>query len=177
MHRINFVEITPNDRQNIQQYSLSLAWGNLFVCANEKALSAISFSPEANFTLRETDKFFPQEVANFYAQIKDYFAGELQHFSLNLFRVGTPYQQKVWELLLQIPYGSTCSYVQLAEQLQDAQHIRAVARANATNPFAIVVPCHRVIGKNGQLVGYAGGLEWKQKLLALEKAQFQGRLF
>jgi methylated-DNA-[protein]-cysteine S-methyltransferase len=101
-------------------------------------------------------------------QLDEYFAGQRQRFELPLAGQGTPYQQKVWRLLCDIPYAATWSYAQLAHQLGQPTAARAVGMANGKNPLAIVVPCHRVIGKNQTLTGYAGGLERKAWLLAHE---------
>lgn len=102
-------------------------------------------------------------------QLTAYFAGELQHFSIPLDMRGTAFQQQVWQQLLSIPYGQTKSYQQQAEALGNPAAVRAVARANGDNRIAIIIPCHRVIGKNGQLTGYGGGIWRKQKLLEIEQ--------
>lgn len=102
-------------------------------------------------------------------QLDDYFCGKLREFSLSLAPHGTPFQQQVWQLLRQIPYGETWSYSEQAQRYGNLQALRAVAAANGKNPLAIVVPCHRVIGKNGALTGYAGGLARKAFLLELEQ--------
>ena len=101
-------------------------------------------------------------------ELGDYFAGERKEFSLPLLYVGTPFQQSVWEALREIPYGATESYRGLAIKLKTEKAVRAVAAANGANALAIFVPCHRIIGSNGELVGYAGGIRTKQKLLELE---------
>ena len=101
-------------------------------------------------------------------QLDRYFRKELDRFDLPLAPAGTPFQQKVWAALLDIPFGRTLSYGALAERLGGATLTRAVGRANGANPIAIVIPCHRVIGANGDLVGYAGGLPNKRALLRHE---------
>jgi len=103
-------------------------------------------------------------------QLAAYFAGERREFDLPLAPPGTPFDHAVWGLLQAIPYGETRSYGELALRLGRPERVRAVGRANARNPVAIVVPCHRVVGADGALVGYAGGLERKRALLALERA-------
>ena len=105
------------------------------------------------------------------AQLDEYFAGRRCEFALSLAPRGTPFQQRVWDQLLRIPYGSTLSYGALARRVGNPAASRAVARANATNPLPIVVPCHRVIGSDGTLTGYGGGLDRKRWLLALESRQ------
>ena len=102
------------------------------------------------------------------AQLDEYFAGTLRQFSVLLDLRGTAFQREVWELLREIPYGETCSYSQIARALGRPGASRAVGRAAGTNPVAIIVPCHRVIGAGGELVGYGGGLERKRALLELE---------
>lgn len=102
------------------------------------------------------------------AQLELYSKGVLKEFDIPLLLVGTDFQKKVWEALLEIPYGKTDHYFALSQKLNNAKAIRAVASANGANAISIIIPCHRVIGKNGSLVGYAGGLIAKKKLLALE---------
>ncbi|WP_317195178.1 methylated-DNA--[protein]-cysteine S-methyltransferase [Carboxylicivirga sediminis] len=104
-------------------------------------------------------------------QLKAYTAGELDKFTLPLLLVGTDFQKSVWHALLEIPYGETRSYLELSIQLGDKNAIRAVASANGANAISIIVPCHRIIGKNGNLIGYAGGLLAKKRLLELENPQ------
>ena len=101
-------------------------------------------------------------------QLKEYFRGKRQVFDLPLNPKGTPFQLKVWRALAEIPYGQTRSYAQIASRVGKPKAVRAVGLANGRNPLPIVLPCHRVIGKNGQLVGYGGGLPTKQALLQLE---------
>lgn len=111
-------------------------------------------------------------------QLREYVAGNRRKFDLPLAPRGTEFQLRVWDALLQIPYGQTRSYSQQAQSLGQPSAIRAVARANGANPLAVVIPCHRVIGANGSLTGYAGGLQLKARLLTLEGARFvaQGEL-
>ncbi|MGH9515936.1 MAG: methylated-DNA--[protein]-cysteine S-methyltransferase [Terriglobales bacterium] len=106
-------------------------------------------------------------------QLRAYFAGELESFDLLLAPEGTPFQQKVWSELCNIPYGETISYGELARRIGNPNASRAVGLANGSNPIPIVIPCHRVIGSNGKLTGYGGGLPIKEKLLALEKRQLR----
>jgi methylated-DNA-[protein]-cysteine S-methyltransferase len=101
-------------------------------------------------------------------QLSAYFARELKEFDVRLAVTGTPFQQRVWAGLARIPYGETRSYAELAEHIGSPRAVRAVGLANGKNPVSIVVPCHRVVGSNGSLVGYGGGLERKQQLLDLE---------
>lgn len=108
-------------------------------------------------------------LTNTIKQLQEYFAGERQQFDLPLAAKGTEFQQKVWHALSKIPYGETWSYQDLANAIDNPKAVRAVGLANGKNPISVIVPCHRVIGKNGKLTGYAGGVERKEKLLKLEK--------
>jgi methylated-DNA-[protein]-cysteine S-methyltransferase len=102
-------------------------------------------------------------------QLNEYFQGHRTQFDLALDFAGTEFQQKVWQALLMIPFGETRSYKQIAEQIGNVKAVRAVGAANGKNPISIIAPCHRVVGANGKLVGFAGGLENKDVLLKLEK--------
>jgi methylated-DNA-[protein]-cysteine S-methyltransferase len=104
-------------------------------------------------------------------QLRAYFAGKLEAFDLTLTPEGTDFQKKVWHRLCDIPYGETISYGQLAGRIGNPNASRAVGLANGSNPIPIIIPCHRVIGSNGKLTGYGGGLPIKEKLLALERRQ------
>ena len=104
-------------------------------------------------------------------QIDEYFDGRRHVFTVPLDVTGTPFQRKVWEALLTIPFGETRTYAQIARQIGSPDAVRAVGAANGRNPLSIVAPCHRVIGSNGALTGFAGGMEAKAYLLDLEKAQ------
>ena len=108
------------------------------------------------------------KLFNVFTQLEEYFIRQRKEFNLPLEMIGTDFQKRVWEELVKIPYGETISYNQLAIRLGDQKAVRAVAAANGANPLPIVIPCHRVIGSDGSLVGYGGGLEVKQKLLELE---------
>lgn len=110
-------------------------------------------------------------------QLNDYFLDKRDHFSFKINPKGTDFQLKVWRELLNIPFGKTISYLELSKRLGDAKAIRAVASANGKNPLWIVIPCHRVIGTDGSLTGYAGGLWRKKWLLEHESPSFQQSLF
>ncbi|MEA5018577.1 MAG: methylated-DNA--[protein]-cysteine S-methyltransferase [Erysipelotrichaceae bacterium] len=105
-----------------------------------------------------------------YQQLLEYFAGKRHIFSIDIKLIGTPFQVAVWNQLIKIPYGQTCSYKYIAQRIEKPKAYRAVGMANNRNPISIIVPCHRVIGANGKLVGYGGGLDVKAKLLDLEKS-------
>jgi methylated-DNA-[protein]-cysteine S-methyltransferase len=144
--------------------------GELTLVAEDGALSALYFPGHKR--LPEPSAFGPHSEDGFgeaKRQLAEYFAGERTAFTLPLAPQGDPFQLKVWELLRQIPYGQTRSYGQLARELGGPQLAQAVGNANGRNPISIVVPCHRVVGADGSLVGYAGGLERKRFLLELEE--------
>ncbi len=101
-------------------------------------------------------------------QLREYFSGQRKRFSVALDPTGTPFQRRVWNALLTIPFGETRSYAQIAEQIGSPTAVRAVGAANGRNPISIITPCHRVIGSTGKLTGFAGGLDVKARLLALE---------
>jgi methylated-DNA-[protein]-cysteine S-methyltransferase len=102
-------------------------------------------------------------------ELKEYFAGKRKTFDLPLAPAGTEFLKKVWTALQNIPYGRTCTYKEIAESVGNPKACRAVGMANNRNPIPFIIPCHRVIGANGKLVGYAGGLEMKEKLIIMEK--------
>jgi len=145
--------------------------GRLLLIAEDAGLREIRFEnskhPAAQPEGHEDVKPFHEIIR----QLRAYFAGELEAFDLPLAPEGTPFQLKVWRKLLQIPYGETISYGELARRLGNPNASRAVGVANGSNPIPIVIPCHRVIGSNGKLTGYGGGLPIKEKLLALEQRQ------
>lgn len=105
-------------------------------------------------------------------QLNEYFENKRKAFDLPIKFAGTDFQKNVWNELINIPYGKTCSYLELANSISNTKAVRAVANANGANAISIIVPCHRIIGKNGALVGYAGGLPAKKKLLDLEHSLF-----
>ena len=119
----------------------------------------------------------PEVLEDCVFQLKEYFEGTRKQFSLKLNPQGTPFQNSVWDALLTIPYGKTTSYLGLSKQLGDVKAIRAVANANGKNPLWIIVPCHRVIGSDGSLTGYAGGLHRKKWLIEHESPYKQQSLF
>jgi methylated-DNA-[protein]-cysteine S-methyltransferase len=106
-------------------------------------------------------------------QLVEYFDGQRSHFDLPLLLAGSEFQQQVWRTLQTIPYGTTATYLNLADRLGNRAAIRAVAAANGANAISIIVPCHRIIGSDGDLVGYAGGLQAKEHLLRLENREFR----
>ena len=144
--------------------------GTLLLVGTGDALSAI-WLPSGRDRL-EPDPGWIETAAAFaepVRQLDAYFAGALRRFDLRLAPAGTPFQQRVWQALLEIPYGETVSYSELARRIGRPSAVRAVGAANGQNPLSIVIPCHRVIGSDGRLVGYGGGLPAKSALLALER--------
>jgi methylated-DNA-[protein]-cysteine S-methyltransferase len=146
--------------------------GGLLLASNEARLCEIQFvngrhSARPKPEWREDASALKEPVR----QLRAYFAGDLEGFNLQLSPQGTSFQQKVWNELCKIPYGETISYGELARRIGNPNASRAVGLANGSNPIPIVIPCHRVIGANGKLTGYGGGLPIKEKLLALEKRQ------
>ncbi|MEU6572419.1 methylated-DNA--[protein]-cysteine S-methyltransferase [Streptomyces sp. NPDC046805] len=145
-------------------------YGPLTLVADDGALCGLYMTeqrhrpPEETFGDRDDTPFGETEE-----QLAAYFAGELKEFSLELRLYGTPFQRSVWEQLCRIPYGETRSYGELAEALGNPAASRAVGLANGKNPIGIIVPCHRVVGANGSLTGYGGGLDRKQRLLNFER--------
>lgn len=119
----------------------------------------------------------PPELRQAHQQLGEYFRGARNTFDLQLNPQGTDFQKRVWEELLKIPFGRTISYLELARRLGDEKSIRAAAAANGKNPIWLIVPCHRVIGSDGSLTGYAGGLWRKKWLIEYEKGGLQGNLF
>lgn len=127
--------------------------------------------------LKKQETEIPEILEDCVIQLQEYFKGERQQFSLKLNPKGTDFQHNIWKLLQTIPYGKTMSYLELSKKFGDVKAIRAVANANGKNPLWIIVPCHRVIGSDGSLTGYAGGLYRKQWLLNHESPNKQQTLF
>lgn len=146
--------------------------GKMIAVANEKALILLDFS-DSKYVNKNLPQDFSEErndiLERTERELHNYFAGKLTHFSIPIELNGTEFQQKVWQELLKIPFGKTISYQEQSENIGNPLAIRAVANANSKNKIAIIVPCHRVIGKNKSLTGYAGGLNRKEFLLNLEK--------
>ena len=148
--------------------------GPLLLAADEAGLREIRFvngrhpaQPESSWIVDRAP------LTETIRQLEAYFAGDLENFNLQLAPEGTPFQLDVWQRLCDIPYGKTISYGELAGRIGNPKASRAVGLANGSNPIPIVIPCHRVIGSNGKLTGYGGGLPIKEKLLALEKRQLR----
>jgi methylated-DNA-[protein]-cysteine S-methyltransferase len=145
--------------------------GHLLISASQQGVTSVNFVEERETAIgqpAENKNPITEEAAR---QLTAYFNKTLMEFDLPLEAKGTQFQHKVWQALLQIPYGETASYLDIANAIGNPKAVRAVGMANGRNPIAIVVPCHRIIGSNKALTGYAGGLPRKQFLLNLEGAQ------
>ena len=147
--------------------------GQLTLVARDGKLNAVLWEKERANRVRLGELWEANDSAVLLAaeqQLKEYFAGTRHQFELELDFTGTAFQKQVWQALLTIPFGETRSYSQIAQQIGNPKAVRAVGAANGRNPISIIAPCHRVIGASGGLTGFAGGLEAKQYLLALEGA-------
>ncbi len=147
--------------------------GQLTLVARDGKLNAVLWEKERANRVRLGELREANDSAVLLAaeqQLKEYFAGTRHQFELELDFTGTAFQKQVWQALLTIPFGETRSYSQIAQQIGNPKAVRAVGAANGRNPISIIAPCHRVIGASGGLTGFAGGLEAKQYLLALEGA-------
>ncbi|MEX0273374.1 MAG: methylated-DNA--[protein]-cysteine S-methyltransferase, partial [Flavobacteriaceae bacterium] len=153
---------------------LTTPLGVLKIVGDERGVSAITFLEDA---AEAQNEIVPEVLEDVVYQLQEYFKGERNTFDLALHPQGTDFQQRVWKSLLNIPYGKTLSYLELSKKLGDVKAIRAVAAANGQNPLSIVIPCHRVIGSDGSLTGYAGGLSRKKWLLEHESPVKQQSLF
>ena len=146
--------------------------GELTLVASDKGLAAILWENDAPDRVKLGELIESKDhplLLEAERQLGDYFAGKLKRFTVKLdFTLGTDFQKRVWHALTTIPFGETRSYAQIAEQIGNPSAVRAVGAANGKNPISIIAPCHRVIGSNGKLTGFAGGLEAKALLLGLE---------
>lgn len=137
------------------------------IVGDENGIAVISVLSEGQISTK-----IPKNLKECVSQLREYFDGQRHDFDFKLNPQGTDFQQKVWQELLNIPFGKTMSYLDLSKKLGDVKAIRAVASANGRNPLWIVVPCHRVIGTDGSLTGYAGGL-WRKKWLLEHESPFK----
>jgi methylated-DNA-[protein]-cysteine S-methyltransferase len=146
--------------------------GRLLLAGNEKGLKRVGF-PHGKGALKPERGWVPNEepFREAIRQLQAYFAGTLEEFDLPLAPEGTQFQRAVWQALRSIPYGATVSYGEIARRIGRPKAVRAVGAANGRNPLPIVVPCHRVIGSDGSLTGFGGGLMTKQRLLDLERCR------
>jgi methylated-DNA-[protein]-cysteine S-methyltransferase len=147
--------------------------GRLTLAASSEGLAAILWENDAPGRVRVNIDALDENdpvLVDAERQLREYFAGARKHFSVTLDLAGTEFQRKVWTALLTIPFGETRSYKQIATQIGSPGAVRAVGAANGRNPVSIIAPCHRVIGSGGELTGFAGGLDVKARLLALERS-------
>ncbi len=148
---------------------ISSPMGDILMVCTDEGLKKIAFAEPngmlyvADYWIKDSSKL--KEVSR---QLKAYFGKELQQFDLPLAPAGSVFQHKVWEEVQNIPYGTTMAYRNIAQNIDNPNSVRAVGMANAQNPIPIIIPCHRVVGKNGNLVGYSAGLDKKIALLQLE---------
>ena len=149
--------------KRIAVLNVDLPTGRLGLCARDGYLVRIVFGGAEE--TGETDRVLDTAKR----QLEEYFRGERRVFDIPLMPEGTPFQKRVWAALTEIPYGETRSYAEIAAAVGSPKGFRAVGMANHVNPIPIIIPCHRVVGKNGKLVGYAGGTEMKAVLLDIEK--------
>lgn len=164
----------------MEVYYMNTEIGILEIKGDKKGLSSVLFiDDEATITKISGEKTstVPLSLMEVVSQLHQYFKGDRNQFNLTLNPQGTSFQKKVWSHLLSVTYGKTKSYQQIATELGDPKVIRAAASANGKNPISIIIPCHRIIGSDGSLTGYAGGLHRKKWLLNLESAAKQQSLF
>lgn len=154
------------------QWHLKSAIGSLYLVASDKGLQGVFWKEQCvpMASTLEDHSASIQILAQAVRELTEYFEGKRKSFDLPLDALGTPFQQRVWEELKKIPYGKTLSYMEIAKKIESQGAVRAVGSANGRNPLCIVVPCHRVIAANGQLGGYSGGLNVKERLLLFEKS-------
>ncbi len=157
----------------MKQAIINTPLGKTKITGDENGILSVIVSDE-KLTL---SKSIPKELKECVAQLDEYFKGSRQQFQIKLKPEGTVFQKRVWNELTKIPYGKTISYLELTKKLGDVKAIRAVANANGKNPVWIIIPCHRVIGSDGSLTGYAGGLHRKKWLLDHENPVKQQSLF
>ena len=146
------------------QYTYNTPIGEITIAENNKAITDISYK-QLKYDIKET-----LLIKKTYNELDEYFKGVRTTFDIPLELHGTPFQIKVWEALKTVPYGKTASYKDIAKIIGNEKACRAVGMANNKNPIIIIIPCHRIIGSNGSLTGYAGGLDIKHQLLKLEKS-------
>lgn len=148
--------------------------GVIEIVGNSEGVSSILFKDDDSLAISES---IPKELNDVVTQLQEYFEGKRSTFNVKIAPKGTDFQKRVWKELLNIPFGKTLNYQQIANKLGDPKVIRAAASANGKNPISIIIPCHRVIGSDGSLTGYAGGLHRKKWLLEHENPWQQQSLF
>jgi len=170
--------------EHSQYIVTSTPLGPTWICATEVGVCGLGFGEQpsdaevrrmARYAIAAPEPGSSPTLQSAAAQLADYFDRRLQVFDVSLDLRGTPFQRAVWEELLTIPYGTTLTYGEIAMEVEHPRAFQAVGQANGANPVAIIVPCHRVVGRNGTLTGYAAGVERKAALLQLEQAGLQLR--
>lgn len=162
------------ERANVNYCFVNSPVGRLLLAGNDSGLCYLGLPDgKARITPRQDWQLVDDAFPDVTQQLKEYFAGQRESFSVALLPTGTDFQTAVWCALREIPYGQTRTYTQIAEMIGRPRAVRAVGAANGANPLPILVPCHRVIGANGSLTGFGGGLAAKSYLLGLESAKWQ----
>ncbi len=147
-------------------------FGRIVITGNGKRITSIRIDEEEKHFVGQPADYLRKCVV----ELQEYFDGEREHFTVELeLKNGTVFQQKVWQELMSVPYGMTTTYLKIAEKVSTKNAVRAVGRCVGSNPFFIINPCHRVIGTDGSLTGFAYGLEVKRRLLELEKSKLYGK--
>lgn len=149
--------------------------GKITVEEIDEYISGIYFGDFSEISDEIYMKKNTETIENVFLRLEEYFEGKRQEFDIKILMRGTEFQKKVWNALMEIPYGKAVSYKYIAEKIGNPNASRAVGNANNKNRIMILIPCHRVIGKDGKLVGYAGGLDKKKKLLEIEKINIKKR--
>jgi O-6-methylguanine DNA methyltransferase len=180
------VKCMPHFDNSIFITEIKTPIGDMVACATDQGICLLEFKERNNVAkqISRVSAYFKKEMIpghntsllKLQEQLDLYFNKELEEFNLPLDQAGTDFQKSVWNALLEIPFGNTISYLELSKKLGDPKAIRAVANANAANKIAILIPCHRVIGSDGSLTGYAGGLWRKKHLLNLEDQRLDKQL-
>jgi methylated-DNA-[protein]-cysteine S-methyltransferase len=170
--KMRYISLMKQGERMVFYTTVDSPLGPLLLAANSDGLRRVGFENSKRFSIppvgwTQNKKIFREVIR----QLNEYFAGDLKEFNLPLAPEGTPFQVSVWSALRTIPYGETISYAQLAKRIGNPKAVRAVGRANGANPLPIIIPCHRVIGSDGDLTGFGGGLPIKIKLLAIESPQ------
>ncbi len=158
-------------KTKLYQWKFNSIVGPIYLVASEKGLRGAFWKKQEISYVKslEENAILLQAVE----ELSEFLEGKRKTFTIQLDLQGTEFQKSVWHALLKIPYGKTCTYTDIAKKIKNIKAVRAVGAANGRNPVSIIVPCHRVIGQNGTLTGYAGGLKIKEKLLSLEKEPLQ----
>lgn len=156
--------------QNLQKAWIPTPIGNIEVTGDELHIYSIDFQQHLPSNIKNNHETLPRVMQTAMLQLEEYFQGKRQKFTFPLSINGSVFQCNVWQALLAVPYAETRSYLDIANQVGNRQAVRAVAQANHANKFVIVIPCHRIIGSNGSLTGYGGGLWRKEWLLTHERS-------